>query len=70
MLRLNKKSFWNTFIFATYAQLQKKKSKITHSEKSIDNYQFGTDDEFEDQSDTDDEFDLDKNFIDVAADTG
>ena len=39
---------------------------------SIDNYQFGTDDEFEDQSDsdTDDEIDLDKNFIDVAADTG
>ena len=39
---------------------------------SIDNYQFGTDDEFEDQSDsdTDHEIDLDKNFIDVAADTG
>ena len=38
---------------------------------SIDNYQFGTDDEFEDQSDsdTDDEIDLDKSFIDVAADT-
>ena len=38
---------------------------------SIDNYQFGTDDEFEDgsDSDTDDEIDLDKSFIDVAADT-
>ena len=36
---------------------------------SIDNYQFGTDDEFEDGSDTDDEIDLDKSFIDVAADT-
>ena len=49
----------------------RKKKKITHSEKSIDNYQFGTDDEFEDQSDsdTDDEIDLDKSFIDVAADT-
>ena len=37
---------------------------------SIDNYQFATDDEFEDQSDsdTDDEINLGKSFIDVAAD--